>query len=471
MNLPLDNTLREGQSGMLAFLETLATTLNGLAAAADGDVVTWDAATSSLEPTTKAALATALAGEAGLAGAFVGLVTGVVGDGTTDDTAAIQAAIDAAGAAGGGRVVLPAGDFAVTGLDMDSDRVHLIGAGRHASALKAVTGISTDNVVTVTGAYCSVRDLTINGNDLGGDCLRLDGGAIRFVGHNLWLMKAGAAGVHASGTTQCHASQWTDIGVIDCATYGVQMGTNAYDSQWSNLWVGQCNIGLTLTSGEHSFANIHLWGCTSHGADVDSSGNRFVNGYIETNGGDGVNLDAAAEFNRFVNLELRANTGSAMTGGSGTLVDGVMTVRMTSTHVRNGTTTFANVTGMVLPVEAGTIYEVDLTAFYMSSQTADLKLRFTLPTGATLLWGAAGLSGGATSNFGIGDMNATAPAESSFIHLGGATTSYPLLAQCKGILTIGSTAGTAQLQMGQVSSDATDTTLMANTTLRLTPIA
>jgi hypothetical protein len=36
---------------------------------------------------------------------------GAIGDGTTDDTAAIQAALDAAGAAGGGKVYLPAGQY------------------------------------------------------------------------------------------------------------------------------------------------------------------------------------------------------------------------------------------------------------------------------------------------------------------------------------------------------------------------
>lgn len=61
MGLPIDNTLREGQRGILAWLETVATVLNGLADAADGDVATWDAGGGTLVPLTQEELATAVA--------------------------------------------------------------------------------------------------------------------------------------------------------------------------------------------------------------------------------------------------------------------------------------------------------------------------------------------------------------------------------------------------------------------------
>lgn len=68
--------------------------------------------------------------QAALAGRFVVTAYGAVGDGTANDTAAIQAAIDAAWAAGGGIVVLPVGDWKVTGLEFYRDTVDRLGGGK-----------------------------------------------------------------------------------------------------------------------------------------------------------------------------------------------------------------------------------------------------------------------------------------------------------------------------------------------------
>src|SRR6266436_2435600 len=46
--------------------------------------------------------------------------SGAVGDGKTKDTAAIQAALDRCAAAGGGTVVVPAGDYLTGSLDVKS---------------------------------------------------------------------------------------------------------------------------------------------------------------------------------------------------------------------------------------------------------------------------------------------------------------------------------------------------------------
>lgn len=55
---------------------------------------------------------------------------GAVGNGVADDTAAIQAAIDAAEAAGGGSVILPAGQYVVSArLTITTSRVVIVGAG------------------------------------------------------------------------------------------------------------------------------------------------------------------------------------------------------------------------------------------------------------------------------------------------------------------------------------------------------
>jgi hypothetical protein len=68
---------------------------------------------------------------------------GATGTGSSDDTAAIQSAIDASDAAGGGRVIFPAGVYQITrSLECRSSFTGLIGVG-HASVIRAVGSFDT----------------------------------------------------------------------------------------------------------------------------------------------------------------------------------------------------------------------------------------------------------------------------------------------------------------------------------------
>jgi hypothetical protein len=108
---------------------------------------------------------------------------GARGDGTTNDTAAIQAAINAAIAAGGGEVYFPAGTYVVSPtLTVTSGvGVRLVGAGRNATALRkasngvllSMSGPATDVSGATHTRYCSVEDMTLNGNAKTGLLLQL----------------------------------------------------------------------------------------------------------------------------------------------------------------------------------------------------------------------------------------------------------------------------------------------------------
>jgi len=93
---------------------------------------------------------------------------GAVGDGTTNDRAAIQAAIDAVGAAGGGIVYVPPGDYILnSGLAWTASDVNLVGAGMGATRL--ICTFASGDIVTIGNGIanpnnCSVSDLSITSN-------------------------------------------------------------------------------------------------------------------------------------------------------------------------------------------------------------------------------------------------------------------------------------------------------------------
>lgn len=237
---------------------------------------------------------------------------GALCNGSANDTTAVQAAIDAAGAAGGGVVWIP-GVTLVAGVTVSSNNVHVRGAGRHASELRSHSSIGSNPVLTVNGLYCSVRDLTLNGNNLGASALYLK--RARFVADNLYVMNAATHGIRVNGTAgaTAHAAQFSNIFVIACVSNGVFLEGYSYDAEFSNLWIGQCGVGVRNQGSACFFQNLHVWGCTGNGVEVRSNANRHSNVYLETNGGRGVDL-FGCENNSFVGGVLWKNTshGAAM---------------------------------------------------------------------------------------------------------------------------------------------------------------
>lgn len=92
---------------------------------------------------------------------------GALVDGSTDDAAALQAALDAAEAAGGGKVVVPAGVMVIGSTIEIPDHVTIQGAGMMATTIFMKGGTNTDlftNKTTNGGVACAVTDCTLDGN-------------------------------------------------------------------------------------------------------------------------------------------------------------------------------------------------------------------------------------------------------------------------------------------------------------------
>lgn len=132
-------------------------------------------------------------------------------------------------------------------------------------------------------------------------------------------------------------------------------------------------------------------------------------------------------------------------------------------------TTLQDDNELFLSVAANANYQVEAWLHVLSSsQTPDIKLDFTVPTGATLQRSMWGQATGATTGAGSIDTG-VATAASTADPRGLVGGSLSLLVN--GILNVGSTAGTVRLRFAQNTLDAVaSATVKAGSWMRLTPI-
>ncbi|MFD9124361.1 hypothetical protein [Kitasatospora sp. NPDC059571] len=158
---------------------------------------------------------------------------------------------------------------------------------------------------------------------------------------------------------------------------------------------------------------------------------------------------------------------------SGASVIGQLTeARMASDQPATSTTTLTNVTGMSLAVAANATYLIEAYLSYTgeiptSPGPGDLRLDWTIPSGATMKWARHGMP----SN-GINQLDAVETDHTTIRLLGTYGASTNVTARPVGWITTATlTAGILQLRMAQGTSNATSTILRAGSWLRLTRYA
>ncbi|MFI0967050.1 glycosyl hydrolase family 28-related protein [Streptomyces sp. NPDC021080] len=155
---------------------------------------------------------------------------GATGNGTTDDTAAIQAAISAVGAAGGGVVYFPPGNYLLNGsspLTVSSNSVVLRGSGAEATKILVGSGFSGSSAISVTGTNVQITDLSVNGNSATTTTNPTSHGItvsgarrLRVYGCQFWYLNGyaiRALATSSSSTTNPHGTQISNIRVNQCA--------------------------------------------------------------------------------------------------------------------------------------------------------------------------------------------------------------------------------------------------------------
>lgn len=177
---------------------------------------------------------------------------GATGDGGTDDTNAIQSAIAAATKAGGGRVLLPAGTYAITGIQLAAG-VDLEGEGRDNTILRFTPG--SGNAVTVPQiGFNHLRDFQVAfaQKQSSGAAIYLDK-AFTITLDGLYVQGGGGGGQFAADGIVLHQSTAIfvcDFNVYNCRGDAVRVeGPGGNDAYFSD---GIINLGQTASgSGVH----------------------------------------------------------------------------------------------------------------------------------------------------------------------------------------------------------------------------
>ncbi|GIG85408.1 right-handed parallel beta-helix repeat-containing protein [Plantactinospora endophytica] len=196
---------------------------------------------------------------------------------------------------GGGEVYLPPGTLGLgTEVTLPAN-VSLTGASLGASVIRPAAGY-TGRLVS-TGGWNRISHLQFHGAGTSGVLLTIRRARSMF--SQLHLSNSGAHAIEFVGTapnTSAHANKLTDINIDDCVGTGIVIGPYGYDNEFLNTWIGECQVGMRISSGSCLLENLHVWGCRGNGVELRRSadGTIFQNVYLETNGtgGTGSGLNA-----------------------------------------------------------------------------------------------------------------------------------------------------------------------------------
>lgn len=130
-------------------------------------------------------------------------------------------------------------------------------------------------------------------------------------------------------------------------------------------------------------------------------------------------------------------------------------------------TTLQNDDELFLTLAASTKYIVDGLIIYRGATTGDLKLTFTVPSGATGIWSAGGPNA-ATSP--ATDFDSTGNAYATTRAIAGNGAAADMTCHVRGYLDVSTTAGFLQLQWAQNTSDVTATQVRLGSWLKIQKI-
>lgn len=136
----------------------------------------------------------------------------------------------------------------------------------------------------------------------------------------------------------------------------------------------------------------------------------------------------------------------------------------TATETVNNSATLQNDDTLFVSVAANTVYNFESRIIHNSGTTPDFKAGWTYPSGLTMLYNrlGVGLAGGGNVHLLFASNETTSILDDGFA----ADRSFMMW----GTVTVGATAGTLQFQWAQNTANASDTSVLAGSYLKLTKV-
>jgi parallel beta-helix repeat protein len=232
----------------------------------------------------------------------------------------MQAAVDVltSGFSGGNALVIGPGVFDfVAGVNLTAKKnVRISGAGwstiiRWKNGNTFANTTPNVNFLFTLGAYSTITDVQLRGQStftcpINGVATQSAGGTNTLGGgifvtdartwiERVYITQMAEDGIRNTGGI---GTKYGEIEIINCGgtglniTNGVGVGGNyATDGDYSSVWIGACGTGIVMQGGGAWVAGAHVWGCQGDGIFVDTDSFRIVDGYYETNGGWGINVN------------------------------------------------------------------------------------------------------------------------------------------------------------------------------------
>lgn len=133
--------------------------------------------------------------------------------------------------------------------------------------------------------------------------------------------------------------------------------------------------------------------------------------------------------------------------------------RKTADETINNSATYQDDDALALQVDANIVYRANIHLLYSSGATPDFKYRFTAPAGTSLAgWSFIGFNETLVLSYGVA-------ASGGVSGLGG--SGADLVVDAWGLIVVGSTAGTLQVQWAQNLANASNTIVRATSYLVL----
>ena len=205
---------------------------------------------------------------------------GALGAVSATNTATLTAAIGIAATAGGGRVFIPSGTYAISALTI-SAKVILTGAGRGVTILTSTTA---GNVITLSGDGAGVGNLTLDGISLVAGSVGVFAKAQDETVFDNAEVKRFETGISFKGGRRM---AWRDLYIENCVNGAILAGDNDAgggadgDQFRDNMWVGGLvqlctTVGIRLTYVDkvcvnNSLIDVGIKNNTGTGLDINGA--------------------------------------------------------------------------------------------------------------------------------------------------------------------------------------------------------